>query len=293
MQASASTSNLIALAPPQFPVFERAAGVCRQCRLSKTRCDKALPSCNRCLSRKAHCVYGRQISTNNPAGGVAPEDKEEALIQPQGDRASCIPGVPLDTCYQLVGTISVALLSGVDDAEQDASLLRKLIRSAGLTTASIVQTYTRTVHGWFPVVSDSQLSHFLDSLYLVHCPSLDGVLLLAMALVCQPPCRHHDHDMRSGLYKAVKQSFMLLQTSAKPLIQVLQAGLLLSLFEYGHGLGHESELTVTACRAFCNSHNKLCVAGDDGGSEADMAITCRKAVVIMAWYVLCYNTFYE
>jgi hypothetical protein len=99
--------------------------------------------------------------------------------------------------------------------------------------------------------------------------------------------------MRSGLYKAVKQSFMLLQTSAKPLIQVLQAGLLLSLFEYGHGLGHESELTVTACRAFCNSHNKLCVAGDDGGSEADMAITCRKAVVIMAWYVLCYNTFYE
>ncbi|KAH0497877.1 hypothetical protein TgHK011_005159 [Trichoderma gracile] len=247
MQASALTSDHIA-PPPQFPVFERAAGVCRQCKLSKTRCDKVLPSCNRCLSRKAHCVYGRQISTNNSAGGVAPEDKEEALIQSQGDRASCLVGVPLDACYKLVGTISVALLSGVDDVEQDASLLRLLIRSAGLTTASIVQTYTRTVHSWFPVVSDDQLSHFPTTLSFRDCPSLDGLLLLVMALV-------------------------------------LQIGLLLSMFEYGHGLCPEYELTVAACGAFCKSHRRLCITGDNDGSEADMEITCRKAVVIMACMV--------
>lgn len=200
--------------------------------------------------------------------------------------ASCIFGVSLDTCYKLVGTISVALLSGIDDAEQEASLLRMAFKTMGLKAASVVQTYRRAVHEWFPVVSDYQLSHFSDTHSLTNSASIDGFLLLSMALVSQPPCGHQSHDMCSNLYRAVKQSFMLLQTSTKPLIQVLQIGPLLLLYEYGHGLVQESELTASACTAFCKLHRRLCVAGDDDEGETDMAVTCRKAVVIMDWYVL-------
>ena len=103
--------------------------------------------------------------------------------------------------------ISVALLSGVDDAEQDALLLRMAFKAMGLTTVSVVQTYRRTVHDWFPVVSDDQFSHFLDTHLLPNCPAIDGMLVLAMGLVAQPPCTHQSHGICNSLYKAVKQSF--------------------------------------------------------------------------------------
>ncbi|KAL6879146.1 hypothetical protein J3F83DRAFT_725233 [Trichoderma novae-zelandiae] len=281
MQASASTPDPTPPPPPQFPVFARAAGVCRQCRLSKTRCDKILPSCSRCLSKKARCVYGRQISADDSAGGVLFNDLEETVLLSQDSRASCIFEVSLDTCCKFVGMISVALLSGVDDAEQEASLLRMSLKAMGLTTASVVQTYRKTVHTWFPVVANNQISHFLGPFTPADCRGIDVMLFLSMALVSQPPCGHQNHDMRSNLYRAVKQSFMLLQTSTKHFVQVLQIGLLLSLFEYGHGLGRESELTVAACAAFCNSHRTLCVDENSDDGKTDIAIICRKAVVIM------------
>lgn len=201
-------------------------------------------------------------------------------------QASCLFEVSLDTCYKLVGMISVALLSGVDDSEQEASLLRMALESAALTTASIAQTYRETVHNWFPIVTSDQVYQFLDHSTLGNCRGIDGMLLLSMALVSQTPCGHRDHNMRSNLYRAVKQSFLLLQTSMKPCIQVLQIGLLLSLFEYGHGLDPESRLTVATCAAFCKSHKTLCVAESKDDREAGIITTCWRAVVIMDWCVL-------
>lgn len=201
------------------------------------------------------------------------------------NQVSCVFEVPLDTCYKLVGMISVALLSGIDDPEQEASLLRMALKPTGLTTTSIVQTYKETIHNWFPILEDEQLYRFLEPSILRDCHGIDGMLLLSMALVSQPPCEHRDHDVHSNLYKAVKQSFLLLQTTEKPRIQVLQIGLLLSLFEYGHGLGQGSELTVAACAAICKSQKSFCNLKSKGDEENRITTACRRAVVIMDWYV--------
>ncbi|KAL7945378.1 hypothetical protein V8C42DRAFT_322970 [Trichoderma barbatum] len=280
MQASASTSDHTPLhLPPQFPVFSKAAGVCHQCKRSKTRCDKTLPTCNRCLLKKTRCIYGRRLSTNS-AGGLCPEDGEDVMPS-QDSPAYCLSQVSLDMCYKLVGMISVALLSGINDAEQEASLLRVALRPTALTLTSIVETYKETVHHWFPIMTDDQIHRLLEPCLLGNCHGINAMLLLSMALVSQPPCGHLDHNMRSNLYKAVKQSFLLLQTTQKPYIMVLQIGLLLSLFEYGHGLGQESELTVALCAAFCESHKTLSVVESKDDTEIDVVATCRKAVGIM------------
>ncbi|KAK4075327.1 uncharacterized protein Triagg1_4448 [Trichoderma aggressivum f. europaeum] len=184
-------------------------------------------------------------------------------------------------CYKFVGTISVALLSGVDDAEQEASLLRMTLKSAGLTATSIVQTYKDTIHSWFPIMTDDQIDQLVEHYAWGQCRGTDGILLLSMALISQPPCENCDLTMHSNLYKAVKQSFLLLQTTAKSYLKVLQIGLLISLFEYGHGLDRESELTIAGCAVICKLNNIGSVAESKDGTGIGIDATCRKAVIIM------------
>lgn len=304
MQVSAYTSNYTN-SPPQFPIFGRAAGVCHSCRRSKARCDKSLPACTRCASyvtftcypnsifrasfsypnslrKQLRCVYGRQISTNTSAGGVCIDDGQ-GVIPPTNHQTACIFQVSLETCYKLVGMVSVALLSSIDDAEQDASILRMVLKPTGLTAAFIVQAYKKRVHGWFPIVADDQITSFTTPSILGNCHGRDGVLLLCMALVSQQPCRHSDHDICCNLYKAAKQSFLLLQTSSRNYIQTLQIGLLLSLFEYGHGLDQESKLSIAACATICKSHKFLSVVGSEDGEELIIVTICQRAVAIMDW----------
>ncbi|KAL6700775.1 hypothetical protein J3F84DRAFT_359205 [Trichoderma pleuroticola] len=281
MQASASTSDYTTLhIPPQFPVFGRAAGVCHQCKRAKTRCDRALPVCNRCIVKKSRCVYGRQISTNNSAGGLCLGEGED--VMPSKDtRACCLAKVPLDMCYKLVGMISVALLSGVDDAEQETSLIRMTLKSAGLTATFIVHTYKDSIHGWFPIIADDQIDQLVEHYAWGRCRGIDGMLLFSMALISQAPCENCDLTMHSNLYRAVKQSFLLLQTTTKSYLKVLQIGLLLSLFEYGHGLDRESELTIAGCAVICKLNNMGSVTENKDDTRMGIDATCRKAVIIM------------
>ncbi|KAL7922525.1 hypothetical protein ACQKWADRAFT_292689 [Trichoderma austrokoningii] len=275
MQVAAYASNCTD-SPPQFPVFGRAAGVCHQCRRSKARCDKFLPACTRCASKQMRCVYGRQLS----AGGVCTDDGE-GVIPPTNRQMACIFEVSLETCYKLVSMISVALLSGIDDAEQDASILRMALKPTGLTAASIAQAYRERVHGWFPIVSDDQITSFATSSILGNCHSRDGVLLFCMALVSQPPCAHPGHDVCCNLYKAAKQSFLLLQTSSTAYLQTLQIGLLLSLFEYGHGLDQESRLSIAACATICKLHKLPSLVGNKDEDGLTVTNICLKAIEIM------------
>lgn len=222
------------------------------------------------------------MSTNNSAGGVCAEDGE-GVILPTDHQTACIFEVSLETCYKFVGMISVALLSNIDDAEQDASILHMALKPTGLTATSIAQGYKKTVHSWFPIVTVDQLASFNTPSILGNCHGRDGVLLLCMALVSQQPCKHPGHDICCNLYKAAKQSFLLLQTSSKPCIQILQIGLLLSLFEYGHGLDQESKFSIAACVTICRSHKILSVSGSEDGEESIIDTVCRRAVVIMDW----------
>ncbi|KAL9471112.1 hypothetical protein ACSS6W_009053 [Trichoderma asperelloides] len=222
------------------------------------------------------------MSTNNSAGGVCTDDGE-GVLPPTDHQTVCIFDVSLETCYKLVGMISVALLSNVDDAEQEASILHTALRSTGLTAKSIAQIYKKTVHGWFPIITDDQITLFTTASILGNCHGRDGVLLLCMALVSQPPCKHPAHDTCCNLYKAAKQSFLLFQTSSRPCIQVLQIGLLLSLFEYGHGLDQESKFTIAACMTVSRSHRLSLALGSDGDKEPNITNICRRAVAIMDW----------
>lgn len=228
------------------------------------------------------CVYGRQLSTNTSAGGVCTDDGE-GVIPPTNRQTACIFEVSLETCYKLVGMISVALLSGIDDAEQDASILRMALKPTGLTAASIAQAYKNRVHDWFPIVSEDQITSFATPSILGKCHGRDGVLLLCMALVSQQPCEHVGHGICCNLYKAAKQSFLLLQTSSRTSLETLQIGLLLSLFEYGHGLDQESKLSIAACVTICKSHKFLLDVGSEDGEELILATICRRAVAIMDW----------
>lgn len=232
--------------------------------------------------KQMRCIYGRQIATNNSASGVYTDDGG-GVIPLTDHQRTCIFEVPLETCYKLVGMTSVALFSTIDDAEQEASILHMALQPTGLTAASIAQAYKKAVHSWFPIVTDDQITLFTIPSILGNCHGKDGILLLCMALVSQQPCKHPGHDICCNLYKAAKQSFMLLQTSSRPHIQILQIGLLLSLFEYGHGLDQESKFSIAACATICRSHKFLSVTTSEDGEELVIATICRRAIAIMDW----------
>lgn len=100
--------------------------------------------------------------------------------------------------------------------------------------------YFNTIHKWFPMISGKRLAqHVLD---LYQKPDIILALLLScMKLVCYPLV----YDLRHPpLYYTVKQFLHVVQDSGLMSIHLLQAAILIALYEVGHGAYPVAYLSV-------------------------------------------------
>ena len=114
-----------------------------------------------------------------------------------------------------------------------------------ITNAS---TYFETIHVWMPIISKKRFyDHHLQPMF--HCHADVTLLLLSMKLITSMLPKELANP-RTPAYYAAKHFYLEMEASGMMSIQVLQAGLLLSLYELGHAIYPSAYLSIGVCARY-------------------------------------------
>lgn len=104
------------------------------------------------------------------------------------------------------------------------------------------------IHFWMPFISRKR---FFDSYLRPSTRSRPDVvmLLLSLKLITTPP-PVHPRNPKTPLYRAAKHFYLDVEGSHVASIAVLQAGVLLALYEIRHGIYPAAYLSISACARY-------------------------------------------
>lgn len=137
-------------------------------------------------------------------------------------------------------SISLTNPSALDVCSQVLDFLLGL----GESVPSVVATYFRTIDLWLPVISQETVQRSFQDIRTN--PSVElGVLLLCMHVITRMPGDDGSDTMNSSAYLQAKSLYSYQSSLGKGKIEIVQAGLLLALYEQGHGLLDAAQMSMT------------------------------------------------
>jgi hypothetical protein len=108
-------------------------------------------------------------------------------------------------------------------------------------------TYFRTVHSWFPIIVKEELYNRLSRLR--SSPTAEfSVLMLTIHLLSQVYREvPRGRDSMEQLYHTTKGFYSILMSTGRSSIEIIQAGLLISVYEHCQALHDATYQTLGAC----------------------------------------------
>ncbi|KAE8395117.1 hypothetical protein BDV23DRAFT_169123 [Aspergillus alliaceus] len=229
---------------------EYAPLVCVNCKKRKKRCDKMLPSCSYCIRKGLDCRYVSQL----------PREPSPSYTVPLGKSADleCIHPITRSS-FLLMDSVSSERPSDVitlgplmDPTAIDTTLYlqaRRIIQMTNQFVDDISVRYFQGIHRHLPVVSRKRFHDYL--IYVGGPPPASfSALLLSICLVTYHPeilPRSLQHISRESLYLTIKLLFTQVQATFPPSVHLIQAGVLLALYEYARGKPDDAFLSITSC----------------------------------------------
>ncbi|OGM46450.1 hypothetical protein ABOM_004554 [Aspergillus bombycis] len=126
---------------------------------------------------------------------------------------------------------------------------RRIIQMTNQFVDDISVRYFQGIHRYLPIISRKR---FHD--YLIHVgafpPASFSVLLLSICLVTYHPeilPKNPQRISRESLYITIKLVFTQIQAVFPPTVHLIQAGVLLALYEYAHGKPDDAFLSISGC----------------------------------------------
>ncbi|KAK9242351.1 hypothetical protein V1506DRAFT_90081 [Lipomyces tetrasporus] len=139
---------------------------------------------------------------------------------------SCAGSLNLDIDHFFVGLVMTTIMEQKSDLNE------------------IVAAHYRTIHPWLPVIHERNFRWRISQLQQNR-HAETALLLLAMCMMRQTSASNTaNDDMQSNLYHLFKYLFSFLQLVRSPSLELLQSGLLLSVFELGASLLNAASLSI-------------------------------------------------
>lgn len=142
---------------------------------------------------------------------------------------------------------------------------------------SVVADYFNNVHHWMPIISRIRLHNLLPNRPL-HQQEPDSILLLlSIKLILSTPdqCRS-----ASEIYTITKSYFSMVEAAGCLTLQMVQAGIMIALYELGHGVYPAVFPTIATCARYGTA------LGIDELSAADLTSAGGEEKVRVWWGVL-------
>lgn len=181
--------------------------------------------------KRLKCAYSRGTTHRQDDPFGTPE-RNEAVVPEQIGLSS------------ILGTV----LSGSEKLEISVHAeVNRLIRSTGQFVDDITARYFKDVHIFLPVIARSRFHNGLINLGAP--PSADlSILLLCMCLVTPGPESRNSSSSKTSqhtIYLSARSIFAQLQVMISPSVSLVQAGLLLAVYEYVHGQSDRGLATIS------------------------------------------------
>ncbi|KAF2676090.1 hypothetical protein K458DRAFT_410766 [Lentithecium fluviatile CBS 122367] len=248
-----------------------AQRTCSQCKASKKKCDKLLPKCTRCLRLAIDCTYSEPERQNGSDLGPDAADPrfEEVFRRLERIESRLFTasvgreehGVPerLPSTRderRAIGELSPENATFNPETLKPHNMRLLLYRSVSraltehdITIETIAHKYFEHTHMWLPMIPrakfDKQRALFetmkADTSFLLH--------LSAMHLVVTPYTEHPPATslQESAWYVACKSFFAQYVALSEPCIELVQAGILIALFECLQCIGDRALTTLGIC----------------------------------------------
>lgn len=141
-----------------------------------------------------------------------------------------------ESCGVQIPQGRIAIPSRIIDYLEDVTLCK-----------SVVADYFKNVHHWMPVISRIRL-HNLVSNRPLHQQEPDSILLLmSIKLILSIP---DQNKSPTELYTNTKQFFFLVEAAGCFTLQMIQAGIMIALYELGHGIYPAVFSTIATCARY-------------------------------------------
>ncbi|KAL7906043.1 hypothetical protein GGI35DRAFT_113459 [Trichoderma velutinum] len=250
------SSNLPSPESAEGPTRERADNVCLSCRRKKKRCDKALPRCLHCKRLHIQCVY-EDTADSVP---VIEEFRQlrkrlklfEEMLVPGTSRVSRsihsaadpdradIEGQlgPIEYEADLISRLD-ALASKLNVGEE----VYQLLQSHPGEIYRALNLYFENIHEWIPIMSQKLFYSRMTDFSKTKRPDF-AILLLSILLSIHCPATGTAPE---PLYKATRSIFWSVNATIDASLEMIQAGVLLSCYEYGFGMYKECYKTIGIC----------------------------------------------
>ncbi|KAK7419757.1 hypothetical protein QQX98_003129 [Neonectria punicea] len=207
-----------------------ARTACLSCRRGKRRCDKSLPSCQLCAKKDIDCAYASRHTD-----GITSQASASDLANDYAAVSFLAPQVFLDAGLELP-RLDVPVPESVRDVIGGTSSIRL-----------IAVAFFESIHSWMPIISKRRFhTHLLNPLSRRQTEL--GLLAICMKLYCTAP--PECSDGRTELYMTAKQFHFEVETAGLMSIHVLQAGIIIALYEIGQAIYPAAHLSVSVCARY-------------------------------------------
>ncbi|KAI9726662.1 MAG: hypothetical protein M1834_008975 [Cirrosporium novae-zelandiae] len=258
---------------------ERAPQACTSCRKQKRKCDKALPACALCTRLKRECDYFDTSSAGSSDDLTFLRQKVQELEQRlNGVNGNSTPSTNGNTPDSLQLLSNYSGDSSLDDfikscLAPDAELSPmnvffldswafkegelsinmpkphvppEILMNLGYSgdMQALVELYFSNIHTWFPIVSKKRLSQTMSN--PTREPGPDMILLFLCMKLVTTYLPLDEQDTRIPLYWTTKQYFSIVESSGVFSVRIVQATLLIAIYEIGHCIYPAAYLTVGA-----------------------------------------------
>ncbi|KAJ5415096.1 hypothetical protein N7465_003791 [Penicillium sp. CMV-2018d] len=238
----------------------KSPNVCANCKARKKRCDKSLPRCRYCDDHDLPCLYQTLNHSPRPraiADSVLPSaaspQPQNGIWKPPGalranNPASASRELLLDSL-----ACSTHIPRGAPVSTVESTLCvqaQRLLEATGLYLDEISVRYFQGVHTFVPIISRRRFHAQLLS-FGANLQADFALLVLCMALLVSStdsidllgPQGGHRVDNLS-LYVATKSLMAQTQALRAPTTRLVQAGVLLAVYEYAHGHPEQAFVTI-------------------------------------------------
>lgn len=147
------------------------------------------------------------------------------------------------------GTVSPGLFMALDTVEDIHSFTSRCLSEVlgGRDNIEhVVARYFSTTNTWFTIVDRVEFEALLKNIWVA--PSAEtSVLLLGMSLITRLPQNNNLNGMADSVYLSVKTMLSVVKTKVCLSIPLMQAELLIAMYEASHGMHQQAYMSVGSC----------------------------------------------
>ncbi|PGH28097.1 hypothetical protein AJ80_00355 [Polytolypa hystricis UAMH7299] len=233
---------------------------CAQCKASKKKCDKTLPSCDRCSRLSLPCIY-------TEAAEIAPADiiskfhtvsnrleRLEAHVFTSTEQGTAVRSSPTSSpgVMELKATewhLSPSLLRPSYLDIIVGSNVFKILEERGMTVRDVGEKFFSTVYNFMPIISKEWFLKRADAAQALDSSGAFLLLVMAIVLILENPTDDSNYSTNSSpvLYQVCKYHYSLFLSLKEPSTELVQAGLCIALYEHSQCISDRAYITIGTC----------------------------------------------